>query len=212
RDPADARTLARLRTALGDFAHGAAEAGFDAPVAHAVVRDQLLAVLHDADARPPFLSGGICFGRMVRRRLFPFEVICRLGMDEGAFPGTAVLDPLNRVVQGLASTGRRVGDPARREAGRYLFLQLFASAGRTFYLSWQGFDARDGSARGPASVVAELLATAVRYHAGDADTMREALVVRHALQPFSPAAFGAAHVDEATGDPRRFSFDQRWRI
>ncbi|GAA3912543.1 exodeoxyribonuclease V subunit gamma [Luteimonas lutimaris] len=212
RDPADARTLARLRKALGDFAHGAAEAGFDAPVTHAVVRDHLLADLHDADARAPFLSGGICFGRMVPMRLIPFQVICLLGMDDGAFPGTDARDPLNRIVQGLASTERRVGDPARREADRYLFLQLFASAARTFYLSWQGFDARDGSAREPASVVAELLDTAVRYHAGDADTVREALVVRHALQPFSPAAFGAAHVDEATGDPRRFSFDQRWRI
>jgi exodeoxyribonuclease V gamma subunit len=46
--------------------------------------------------------------------------------------------------------------------------------------------------------------------------LREALVVRHALQPFSPAAFGAAHVGEAAdgrgvGDPRRFSYDARWR-
>ncbi|MDB6164376.1 MAG: recC, partial [Xanthomonadaceae bacterium] len=53
------------------------------------------------------------------------------------------------------------------------------------------------------------------YHQGDADAVREALVVRHALQPFAPAAFGAAHEGErlaagASVDPRRFSFDARW--
>ncbi|WP_159016885.1 exodeoxyribonuclease V subunit gamma [Cognatiluteimonas profundi] len=212
RDPRDARTLARLRQAVAAFAEGAAEAGFEDAVEYALVRDQLLADLREGDARAPFLSGGICFGRMVPMRLIPFQVICLLGMDDGAFPGGDARDPLNRIVQALATDQRQVGDPSRRDADRYLFLQLFASASRTFYLSWQGFDARDGSARAPASVVAELLDTAARQHAGDSDGVREALVVRHALQPFSPAAFGAAHVDERVGDPRRFSFDARWRV
>ncbi|MGH8032133.1 MAG: exodeoxyribonuclease V subunit gamma [Luteimonas sp.] len=212
REPHDARTLARLRQAVAEFAQGADAAGFDAPVAHAVVRDQLLADLRQADARAPFLSGGICFGRMVPMRLIPFEVICVLGMDDGAFPGVDARDPLNRITRSLATSDRRVGDPARRDADRYLFLQLFASASRTFYLSWQGVDAYDGSARAPSSVVAELLDSAARYHHGDADAVRDALVVRHALQPFSPAAFGAAHVDEAIGDRRRFSYDARWRV
>ena len=57
---------------------------------------------------------------------------------------------------------------------------------------------------------------AARYHGGDADDVREALVVRHALQPFAPAAFGArARRRAAAGrrrvEPRRFSFDARWR-
>ena len=39
-----------------------------------------------ADARAPFLSGGICFGRMVPMRLIPFRVTCLLGLDEDAFP------------------------------------------------------------------------------------------------------------------------------
>jgi exodeoxyribonuclease V gamma subunit len=34
--------------------------------------------------------------------------------------------------------------------------------------------------------------------------------VRHALQPFSAAAFGAALPDEANAEPRRFSYDARW--
>jgi exodeoxyribonuclease V gamma subunit len=103
-----------------------------------------------------------------------------------------------------------VGDPPRRDADRYLFLQLFASASAAFHVSWQGFDPRDGGVREPASVVAELLDVAAHYHADPGDA-RKHLVVHHALQPFSPAAFGAAHVDEAAADTRRFSYDERWQ-
>ncbi|WP_242111662.1 exodeoxyribonuclease V subunit gamma [Luteimonas aquatica] len=214
----DRRSLDRLRQAVAAFAAGAEEAEFAAPVAHALLRDRLLADLGAADARAPFLSGGVCFGRMVPMRLIPFRVICLLGLDDGdgasggTFPARETRDPLNRIQQALETPQRRVGDPSRRDADRYLFLQLFNSAARVFYLSWVGFDARDGSAREPSTLVDELLETAARYHAGPADAVRRELVVRHALQPFSPAAFGAAHVDEREGDRRRFSFDARWRI
>ena len=63
--------------------------------------------------------------------------------------------------------------------------------------------------------MSELLDAATQYHlAGDGvarAAVRSALVVRHALQPFSPAAFGAPLVDEEASEPRRFSFDARWR-
>ncbi len=210
-DAGDRRTLERLRQAVAAFADGASDADFNAPVEHALLRDQLLADLHAADARAPFLSGGVCFGRMVPMRLIPFRVICLLGLDDGAFPARETRDPLNRIQQALDTPQRRIGDPSRRDADRYLFLQLFNSAGRVLYLSWVGFDARDGSVREPSMLVSELLDVAARYHAGDADAIKHDLVVRHALQPFSPAAFGAAHVDESEGDARRFSFDARWR-
>src|SRR5690606_27795691 len=82
----------------------------------------------------------------------------------------------------------------------YLFLQLFSSAQDAFYVSWIGADARDGSAREPSAVVSELLAAAAQHHAS-ADA--GALVLRHALQPFSPAAFGSE-------DPRHFSYGAHW--
>ncbi len=210
RDAGDRSVVQRLREAIAGFGDGASKAGFGMPVAHAVVRAELLSVLGQADARAPFLSGGICFGRMVPMRLIPFRVICLLGMDDGAFPARDARDPLNRIVQALETDERKVGDPSRRDADRYLFLQLLSSASDAFHVSWQGFDPRDGSAREPSSVVAELLDVAARYHADPAEA-RKQLVVHHALQPFSPAAFGAAHVDEAEADPRRFSYDTRWQ-
>lgn len=219
-DSLDAAVFKRLRNAVAAFADSARLADFDAPVEHAVVLDHLRAELSDADARAPFLSGGICFGRMVPMRLIPFRVICLLGLDEAAFPTRDARDPLNRMARALDSRERRVGDPSRRDADRYLFLQLLASAGRVFYLSWCGMDPRDNARREPSALVSELLDAAVRYHVADtgaqADAVREALVVRHALQPFAPAAFGAPHEgehlpDDATTEPRRFSYDARWR-
>ncbi|MCI4568049.1 exodeoxyribonuclease V subunit gamma [Lysobacter sp. CFH 32150] len=214
RDSADAAVLKRLRECTTGFARNAALADYSAPVEHAVVLEHVREELTRSDARAPFLSGGICFGRMVPMRLIPFQVICLLGLDDGAFPARDGRDPLNRISQKLDTRERRVGDPSRRDADRYLFLQLFASAGRVLYLSWCGMDPRDGSEREPSTLVSELLDAAVEYHAAtDVDTrdaVRKALVVRHALQPFSPAAFGAPQMDEDAVEPRRFSFDARW--
>ena len=216
RDSTDAAVLKRLRELIASFADGADSAGYEAPVEHAVVLEHLRDELAQADARAPFLSGGICFGRMVPMRLIPFRVTCLLGLDEDAFPARDRRDPINRIVRALDTRERRSGDPSRRDADRYLFLQLFTSAGRVLYLSWCGMDPRDNSRREPSAVVSELLDCAAQYHHGDGDAVREALVVRHALQPFAPAAFGAPHEgerlpDEAATDPRRFSFDARWR-
>ena len=219
RDSVDGAVFKRLRKAIAGFAQGARDAGFDAPVEHAVVLEQLRAELSSSDARAPFLSGGVCFGRMVPMRLIPFQVVCVLGLEEAAFPGRDARDPLNRIAAALDTHERRVGDPSRRDADRYLFLQLFASAGRVLYLSWCGMDPRDNARREPSAVVSELLDAATACHAAEDDTakaaVREALVVRHALQPFAPAAFGAAHEGEPlpegdTTEPRRFSFDARW--
>ena len=210
RDSSDAVVLRRLRDTIGRFAEGAARAQYDAPVEHAIVLEQLRGELGEADARAPFLSGGICFGRMVPMRLIPFRVTCLLGMEAEAFPAREGRDPINRIANALGTVDRRKGDPSRRDADRYLFLQLFASAGRVLSISWCGMDPRDNSRREPSTLVAELLDAAAAYHAGDAEHIREALVVRHALQPFAPAAFGAAHAG-GQPEPRRFSYDARWQ-
>ena len=215
RDGAERAVLERLHQAVADLADSARLATFDEPVAHSVVLDHFQAELASSDARAPFLSGGVCFGKMVPMRLIPFRVMCVLGMEEAAFPARDGRDPINRINQALDSAQRRVGDPSRRDADRYLFLQLFSSASRVFYASWIGMDARDGSRREPSMLVSELLDVAARYHQGEAgqadrEPMRERLIVRHALQPFSPAAFGAALPEERQGDARRFSYDVRW--
>ena len=196
------RALDRLRTLVDDFAKQAQRAGVDAPVASEVVRAHFTAQLTAADTRAPLLTGGVSFARMVPMRLLPFRAICLLGMNDGDFPRRDPAAGLNRLTAELGSGRRRHGDRSTRDDDRYLFLQLFSAAQDVFYLSWLGMDPRDGSAREPSALVAELLAAAGEHHAQPQAAARE-LVLRHPLQPFSPAAFGSE-------DPRLFSYRGHW--
>ncbi|WP_425528424.1 exodeoxyribonuclease V subunit gamma [Xanthomonas citri] len=205
--PRAQRALDRLRTLIDQFARDAVRAEYAGKVPAEVVRAHFAAVLGESDTRAPLLTGGISFGRMVPMRLLPFRVICLLGMNDGDFPRRDPAAGLNRLTAELGTERRRHGDRSTREDDRFLFLQLFASAQEVFYLSYLGADARDGSVREPSVLVSELLASAAQYHA--ASNALDTLVVRHPLQPFAAAAFGALGDDGA--DPRRFSYRRQWR-
>ncbi len=212
--PAAQRALDRLRQLVDAFARDAARAGVEQAVAAEVVRAHFAGVLGEADTRAPLLTGGVSFARMVPMRLLPFRVICLLGMNDGDFPRRDPAAGLNRLTAELGTDRRRHGDRSTRDDDRYLFLQLFASVQDVLYVSWLGADPRDGSTREPSALVAELLSAAADYHlaADEAERTRrkqnvaDALVLRHPLQPFSPAAFGGGEA----ADPRRFSYRDHW--
>lgn len=200
--PNSQRALERLRKLLNQFADDAAKAGFDDGVPPEVVRAHFAGVLAEADTRAPLLTGGISFGRMVPMRLLPFRVICVLGLNDGDFPRRDPAAGLNQLTAELDTPRRRAGDRSTREDDRFLFLQLFAAAQEVFYVSYLGADPRDGSVREPSVLVSELIEAAAAYHRDPALAGRD-FTVRHALQPFSPAAFG-------DGDRRRFSYRRQW--
>ena len=211
-DPADARAIEALRAHVGALSQQLADADLAAPMPSSVVRAWLQARLSESDDRQPFLSGGVTFGRMVPMRLIPFKVICLLGMNDGDYPRRDAGGALNRLTAALGTPRRQVGDRSVREDDRFLFLQLLASAGQVFYLSFLGNDPRSGEAKPPSVVVSELMDVAARYFA-DPDDAAKRLLVRHPLQPFAPQAFGAA-VDarEAPADAaRRVGFHNAWR-
>jgi exodeoxyribonuclease V gamma subunit len=196
------RALERLRKLAQQFADDADNAGFDGTVPVEVVQAHFSALLAEADTRAPLLTGGVSFARMVPMRLLPFRAICLLGMNDGDFPRRDPAAGLNRLTAELGTDQRRHGDRSTREDDRYLFLQLFAAAQDVFYVSWLGADPRDGSVREPSALVSELLAAASAYHV-DPGKAAKALVLRHALQPFAPAAFGSE-------DARAFSYRREW--
>lgn len=199
---ADQRAIERLRRHVDAFAKSAHDAGFDEAVRPDVARAYFRTALSESDTRAPLLTGGVSFARMVPMRLIPFRAICLLGMNDGDYPRRDPGGGLNKMTQELTTPARRPGDRSLREDDRFLFLQLFASAGEVFYVSWLGADPRDGSAREPSVLVSELLDAAARYH--DDAGAREALVLHHPLQPFSPRAFGDAD------EPRHFSYLAPW--
>lgn len=201
--PATRRALDRLRTLIDDFAADARRAGVELPVPAGIVRAHFTAALSEADTRAPLLTGGVSIARMVPMRLLPFRATCLLGMDDGEFPRRDPAGGLDRLTADLAGGQRRQGDRSTRDDDRFLFLQLFAAAQDVFYVSYQGADPRDGSVREPSVLVADLLAAADAQHAPETKA-GEALVVRHTLQPFAPAAFGSED------EPRRFSYHAQW--
>ncbi|ALN89081.1 exodeoxyribonuclease V subunit gamma [Lysobacter gummosus] len=210
REAADQRTLERLRSLIERFASDAAHAGYDGAVPPEVVRAHFRAALAEADTRAPLLTGGVSFGRMVPMRLIPFRAICLLGMNDGDYPRRDPAGGLNRLAAELGTAARRHGDRSLRDDDRFLFLQLFAAASDTFYLSYLGADPRDGSQREPSTLVSELLDVIARYHA-DPARVRAQFTVREPLQPFAPAAFGADAGVGAEPEPRRFSYRGEWR-
>jgi exodeoxyribonuclease V gamma subunit len=202
-DDAGQRALKRLRTLVDDFARDAERAGFDEAVSCDIVSHHFASRLSDADTRAPLLTGGVSFARMVPMRLLPFRVICVLGLNDGDYPRRDPAFGLNRLTAVRGSPAWRPGDRSLRDDDRFLFLQLFAAAQDVFYVSYLGADPHDASTREPSALVSELLDEAARQHA-DAPAAAKALVVRHPLQPFAPAAFGAE------GEPRRFSYRGHW--
>ena len=199
---ADQRAIERLRRHVDAFANSARDAGFDEAVPPDVARAYFRTALSESDTRAPLLTGGVSFARMVPMRLIPFRAICLLGMNDGDYPRRDPSGGLNKMTQELTTPARRHGDRSLREDDRFLFLQLFSSAGEVFYVSWLGADPRDGSAREPSVLVSELLDAAARHHIGE--DAREELVLHHPLQPFSPRAFGERD------EPRHYSYLAPW--
>lgn len=200
-DPMDADARAALsvvRRAIAQLASEPARNGEDPLLRMAVVRELLQDALAAAPERQRFLMGGITFCGMVPQRAIPFDVVCVLGLDEGAFPrrtSDGGIDLMARI--------RRVGDRDVPSDDRYLFLETVMSARKRLHLSYIGQGARDGKARNPAAPLAELLAELDRQAALVPDDAGQARpwLVRHPLQPFDGRYFDGGH-------PALFSYSE----
>lgn len=199
--------------ALGTLKTLAEQAGYTSPVGVGVVRRLLYQRLEQQGAARGFLAGGITMSALIPMRSVPFEVVCVLGMNDGAFPRDAHRTDFNLLEHG--DDKRRYGDPNRRLDDRYLFLEALTSARSTFIATFVGQSVRDNSVRAPSVVLTELI-EAVRACAPD-PAMLDGLVVRHPLQPFSARYFDGAtatlhsyarefvpHVDAASGSSPGF--------
>jgi len=201
-----------VRKALARLAKRASDGGFRAELPLDAVRPLVLEELTRAPTARGFLSGGVTFCEMVPMRAIPFRVVCLIGMNGDAFPRI-------RRALGFDLVARRPrrGDRSAREDDRYLFLEALLSARDRLLITHVGQSIRDNAELPPSVVVSELLdalgesfvvpddgsgATAPRdgelpsEHAQR--RIRERLVLRHPLQPFSTRYFG--------DDPHLFSY------
>ncbi|WP_172199423.1 exodeoxyribonuclease V subunit gamma [Niveibacterium sp. COAC-50] len=178
-----AEDLRTLRATVAEL-HRQMDAAGDAVLTPDIVI-RALADLLEQPARGGVPTGGVTFAAMASLRPLPYRVVCALGMDDGAFPGTdrpAEFDLLAR--------NPRRGDRQRRFDDRNLFLDLLLSARDHFILAYTGRSLRDNAALPPSVLVAELLDALAELTATDTSpeaiaAARARLLVEHPLQPFA---------------------------
>ncbi len=170
----------RFVEAVGRLEAMQGASGFERPVPLEVAREFVAEHLDATHAGRGFLSGGVTFCALMPMRTIPFEVVCLIGMDCGAFPRDTA--PLSF---DLIARAPRPGDRSRRDDDRYLFLEALLAARQRVYVSYVGQDIQDNSLRPPSVLVSELLdALDTGY-----GVKPELLVTRHPLQAFSPEYF-----------------------
>ncbi len=153
-----------------------------------VVEEHLSGVRFSSD----FLSGGVTFCALLPLRNVPFRRVCVLGLNQGEFPRSDKIDPLN-----LMSEHPHPGDRSLRADDRYLFLELLLSARQRLSLSYVGRSIQDNAPIPPSVLLTELTSTMERLGPDRTLPIRE-----HPLQPFHPSYFSAEPSE--TGPGRSF--------
>ena len=166
-----------VRALVRDFGH---EAGHgESPVPFALVRDVLRERARDASGEPARLADGVTVAGLAPGRVFPAEVVCVAGMNDGAFPRTPSYPSFDPMAAGPA----RRGDRDERHEDRFAFLEALLAARRCFLVSYTGRGLRDDAPIPPSVLVDELKDyLALRFPGAAVET-------RHPLQPFSPRYF-----------------------
>jgi exodeoxyribonuclease V gamma subunit len=172
--PLEIEDLNDLQITVDRLSATVREGGMDGPVPLAVIQAALTGLLDEA------IHGGVPTGRvtftsMAALRNLPFEIICVIGLNDGAFPSTVRAPEYD-----LMALDPRPGDRQRALDERNVFLDLVLAARRRVYLSYCGRSVRDNS-KIPASVLVSELLAAVPV-----------TPVQHPLQAFSQACFSSS--------------------
>jgi exodeoxyribonuclease V gamma subunit len=181
-DPSWAEDLRAVHAAIAELHEDMRSGGLGGPVPVEVVRSAL-AERVDVPARGGVPSGAVTFCAMGSLRWLPYRVICVVGMNDGAFPGSA--RPLEF---DLMAAHPIKGDRQLRIDDRNLFFDLMLAARERFHMSYAGRSIRDNAQQPPSVLVAELLDYAIRACSSSDEQAREVrrrLVVEHPLQAFS---------------------------
>ncbi|ATE62226.1 exodeoxyribonuclease V subunit gamma [Thauera sinica] len=198
--------LRDVRAAVASLAESIAGGGLSAPVPPDVVHAALAGLLDDP-ARGGVPGGTVTFSALPALRGLPYRVVCVIGLDHGAFPGS------DRAAEfDLMAARPQRGDRQRRLDDRNLFLDVLLSARDVLHLSYVGRSVRDGGVLPPSVLVDELFDTLAAACAADpADpaslaAARRRLTVAHPLQPFAADYF----LPSPQRDPRLVSYHEEY--
>ncbi|GAB5533977.1 MAG: exodeoxyribonuclease V subunit gamma [Rubricoccaceae bacterium] len=152
----------------------------DVPASFGHVRQHLASALSSPERAEPFLTGKVTFADPLALRHAPFRVLAMVGLGD-AFPRTEARPDFD--LMGIAPER---GDPDTHGTDQQVFLDAVMAARERLVLSYVGRSHMDNSERA-ASVALDSLLDVCRRMVSDEHADR--LVVRHALQPFSPSYF-----------------------
>ncbi|WP_028474596.1 exodeoxyribonuclease V subunit gamma [Nocardioides alkalitolerans] len=164
----------------------AAGLGPDAELTLPDVRAMLARQLGGRPTRSNFRTGTLTVATLVPMRSVPHRVVCLLGLDDGVFPRSGIVDG-----DDVLARSPLVGERDARSEDRQLLLDAVMAATETLVVTYTGAGEHTGGLRPPAVPLGELV-TAVRR---TADVQRD-VVVRHPLQPFDPANLTVGAVEE----------------
>jgi exodeoxyribonuclease V gamma subunit len=211
RDPLLTAQLAAVREALSTMveqSHGPDEAPSGIELTLEEVRSVLGSHLGQRGGRAQYGTGAVTFAGLVPLRNVPHEVVCLVGLDDGALPRTA-----HRHGFDLIAAQPRPGDPDERIEDRALLLDAVLSARRHLVITYTGHDPRTNEVQQPAVPVSELLDVVDRTFVADGwrsdprpRAARDVVVTDHPLQPHSPRYFREPVSGE---DPVPRGFDRR---
>ena len=163
----------------------------ESPVGSDVVHDVLLELADAPTSEAVRLDDAVTVTSLGPGQVFPAEVVCVIGLNDGAFPRSPSFPSFDLVAAGPA----RRGDRDVRHEDRFVFLQALLAARRAFHVSHVGRGQRDDAQIPPATVVDELKDYLGRRFPG------ASFETSHPLQPFSPRYFAGPGVEgEASGD------------
>jgi len=196
RTEAELAALVALRRAL-DAVTTLGES--DVPASFGHVRQHLASALSSPERSEPFLTGKVTFADPLALRHAPFRVLAMVGLGD-AFPRTEARPDFD--LMGIAPER---GDPDTHGTDQQVFLDAVMSARERLILSYVGRSHMDNSERA-ASVALDSFLDACRRMVGEEAADR--LVVRHALQPFSPSYFkrASSQGDGASPTPTHFTY------
>ena len=168
--------------------------GTDVPIGSDVVHDVLLELAEAPSREAVRLADAVTVTSLTPGQVFPAEVVCVIGLNDGAFPRSPSFPSFDLVAAGPA----RRGDRDVRHEDRFVFLEALLAARRAFLVSYTGRGQRDDASIPPAAVVDELKDyLGRRFPGGSFET-------RHPLQPFSPRYFaGSGAEEEGAGEAAR---------
>ncbi|MSQ57085.1 MAG: exodeoxyribonuclease V subunit gamma, partial [Limnohabitans sp.] len=119
-----------------------------------VVRDHWLNSIELPAMHQRFLGDGVQFATLMPMRSIPFQRVCLLGMNYGAYPRPSTPRDFDLLTH---APWRRLADRSRREDDRYLFLEALLSARERLYISWQSRHPSDHEKLPPSVLISQLM-------------------------------------------------------